>query len=280
MPKLSQKDLGDLLPSYIMDLDLIVLMQFGSHLYGTDSPDSDVDFKGIYLPTQEQILLNQIPKSVSYKTKSTKEEGVKNTSEDIDCQVYSLHYFLKLAAEGQTVALDMLHAPLDWPVEISDLWVALVRNRKMFHTKSLEAFVGTRMYQVCGKKFQETVKVEHIRPILEDFLEEYGERAKKAADNEGVDWKAVSHAIRAATETIELLNLGTITFPLRNANFLRAVKEGKYDFKTKVQPILEMYMEMCEDAAQMSSLPERVSQSRIDKWLMKVLKAVAFKEDK
>lgn len=346
MPKQSLKDLDNLLPPSIRDLDLIVLMQFGSHLYGTDGPDSDLDFKGIYLPTQEQILTNRIPKSVSFKTKKSKEEGVKNTAQDIDCEVYSLHYFLKLAAEGQTVALDMLHAPHDWPAIQSDLWVSLVRKRKMFYTKSLKAFVGyarrqaakygikgsrlaavrsvvdfmkhytdyphnmtevkdsprladvwdelprgehihddladpkgMRMYQVCGKSFQETAKLSYVRPILKDFLDEYGKRAKKAEQNEGIDWKAVSHALRAAAETLELLTMENIFFPLRQATFLKAVKDGKLDFKKQVQPILEIYMHLCEDAAEMSNYPERVSQSRIDKWLVKVLKDVAFKSN-
>lgn len=334
------KDLNEILPKEIMDLNLIVLMQFGSHLYGTAGPDSDLDFKGIYLPTREQILLNKIPKSVSYKTKKSKEEGVKNTSKDVDCEVYSLHYFLKLAADGQTVALDMLHAPAGWPHISSKIWFLLRMQKKMFYTKSLKAFVGyarrqaakygikgsrlnaaqtvvdfleqhrpkvkdsklkyvrlkdvwddlprgehihddlvevkfpdknLRMYQVCGKSFQETASCGYVWEVLSGFLEEYGERARKAADNEGIDWKAVSHALRAATETLELLTHERITFPLRNAAFIKAVKEGKYDFTTRVQPMLEMYMNACEQAAQLSSLREKAEQKQIDEWLLRIL---------
>ena len=100
----------------------IVKIIFGSHLYGTDTPDSDQDFKGIFLPTKEQIFLGKIPKSINENTK--KGEG-KNTADDVDTEIYSLHYFLKLACEGQTVSLDMLHAPDNMIIETKQIAVCL-----------------------------------------------------------------------------------------------------------------------------------------------------------
>lgn len=34
----------------------IVKMVFGSFLYGTDTPESDKDYKGVFLPSWEEIL--------------------------------------------------------------------------------------------------------------------------------------------------------------------------------------------------------------------------------
>jgi len=39
---------------------LIVKMAFGSHLYGTSTPESVLDYKGVFLPSKEQVLLGQI----------------------------------------------------------------------------------------------------------------------------------------------------------------------------------------------------------------------------
>jgi predicted nucleotidyltransferase len=39
---------------------LIVEMRFGSHLYGTATPLSDLDYKGVYLPDGRDILLQRV----------------------------------------------------------------------------------------------------------------------------------------------------------------------------------------------------------------------------
>ena len=35
----------------------LVRMQFGSHVYGTNTPASDLDFKAVHLPPARDILL-------------------------------------------------------------------------------------------------------------------------------------------------------------------------------------------------------------------------------
>ena len=297
-----------------MQIDnIIVKMTFGSHLYGTNGPDSDLDFKGVFLPKVGDLLLGERCKSIS---NTTGDNERKNTSKDVDIEFYSLHYFLKLALEGQTVALDMLHAPSTAIIESSHLWDVLVEQRSRFYTKNLKAFIGyarkqaakygvkgsrladvravvkwlskhtnndrgwklrdfwtqlpegehihkhgtdpqdLRMYQVCGKSFQETARLDYVQPILENFLLQYGKRAKEAEQNKGIDWKAMSHALRAAYQVEELLSSGTMTLPSPVAPLLIAVKRGKIDFKS-VQRELEDTMERVEKLAERSTLPEK-----------------------
>lgn len=149
-------------------MNKIVEIKFGSQLYGTNSESSDTDIKGIFLPSKEEVLLGRIPKSINT---TTKKGDSKNSSDDVDTEMYSLHYFIKLACEGQTVALDMLHAPnemcdinrqvsyklveskfLDKRIagkqhkielpSLSNIWLDLQANRSRFYTKNLDAFVG------------------------------------------------------------------------------------------------------------------------------------------
>lgn len=82
----------------------ILRIQFGSHLYGTSTPASDLDFKSIYIPNARDILLGRVKGSIS--TKRPKLEGEKNFAGEVDEEAYSLQRFLGLVAEGQTVALD------------------------------------------------------------------------------------------------------------------------------------------------------------------------------
>ena len=69
----------------------------------------------------------------------------------------------------------------------------------------------------CGKQSQESAAIGHDAPIIEKFCEEYGKRARLAAENRDIDWKAISHALRAAFQIKEILTAGTITFPLKEA---------------------------------------------------------------
>ena len=47
-------------------MNLIVKMNFGAHLYGTATSDSDVDYKGIFMAKKDEVLLGRIPKIYSH----------------------------------------------------------------------------------------------------------------------------------------------------------------------------------------------------------------------
>ena len=245
--------------------------------------------------------------------------------------MYSLHQFIKLACEGQTVALDMLHAPVEMVIDSSEIWATLCHHREKFYSKNLNAFVGytrkqaakygikgsrlsdikhvieylapfnpqirlgrndiwmglpegehitkhpvtervTRMLEVCGRKVHDTCTLEYALKVFRKYEHNYGDRAKKAEENEGIDWKAVSHAIRAAMEVQELLSLGTITLPLRHAATIKAIKQGEMDYMKVVGPMLDALMEQNEILARDSSLPEKVDRTWWDEWLVASLR--------
>lgn len=309
----------------------IVKMIFGSHLYGTSNPDSDQDFKGIFLPSKEQIFLNKIPKSLSIQTKKGSE--TKNTSNDVDTEIYSLHYFIHLACEGETCALDMLHAPESMLLETSDIWEEIIVNRSKFYTKNLKALIGyarrqaskygikggrlndakrvldfvdnidssfananfklkevwenlpigehifkfppdpngIRMYQVCGRSIGETASLQYLYNVVDKFYQAYGERAKQASNNENIDWKAVSHALRAAYQVKQILTEGTIIFPLKEASFLKKVKTNQLHYQKEVAPILDDLMEEVEELGNKSTLPEKVDRKFWDDFLIRII---------
>ena len=311
-------------------MNLIVKMNFGAHLYGTATSDSDVDYKGIFMPTKDEVLLGRIPKSHSHS--SGKEES-KNTKDDIDIEIYSFHYFIKLACDGQTVAMDMLHAPEEMILQSSNVWKAIIKNRHRFYTKNLKSFIdyarrqaskygikgsrinaalqilellkkedsakkmrqiwddlprikhcydiapdpnGMRQYQVCGKSFQESATIGYVIPILEKFYNDYGRRARLAAENKNIDWKAVSHALRAAYQTKEILTENNLIFPLKMAPFLMKVKQGKLDYLTEVAPVLESLMEEVEELSLKSTLPEKVDRKFWDQFICDAIESELF----
>lgn len=315
-----------------------MMCKFGSHLYGTQTPESDKDFKGIYLPNKEDIFLGRVKKSISCSTKE--DHFNKNTKDDTEIEIYSLQYFIELACEGQTVALDMLHVPEEmiyfytpnYPKDYYKIWEEIIENRSKFYTKNLDAFVGyarkqaskygikgsrlsdaknvldvlyehgvhnqgyhklssiwkdlpegehirkyvdekskLNMYEVCNRKIQETVTIGYAYLTVEKFYNSYGERAKKAQSNEGIDWKAISHALRAAYQVKEIFEDGTITFPLKEKEFIKDVKLGKLDYLTIVAPKLESLIDEVEALSKKSTLSKKVDREYWDNFLLKTI---------
>lgn len=134
-----------------------------------------------------------------------------------------------------------------------------------------------RQYQVCGKTFQESSSVGYVLPIINKFYDDYGHRARLAAENKNIDWKAISHALRAAIQTKEILTTGTINFPLKDAPFLLDVKSGRLDYAGEVAPVLESLMDEVEKLVNDSALPEKVDVEYWDNFICETLEASRFK---
>ena len=314
----------------------ILRIQFGSHLYGTSTSTSDLDFKSVYVPNARDILLGRVKGSIS--TKRPKAEGEKNYAGEVDEEAYSLQRFLGLLAEGQTVAMDVLFAPpfayVDPPAAE---WQTIVANRGRLITRKSAAFVGycrqqankygikgsrvaaarsvlkaldvgyeahgstaklsimadeiervfagvehiavfdqtlengviIRHLDVCGRKLPYTSSIKNGREILQKLVDEYGKRALQAESQQGVDWKALSHSVRVATQAIELLRTGRVTFPLPNAEHVMAIKQGLIAYQDVGAEIESLLVEV-ETAAAQSALPDEVDRAWIEDFVAEV----------
>jgi len=304
----------------------VVNMMFGSHLYGLNHVGSDIDIKGIYLPTKRELWLGDFKDT--YK-ESTGKAHEKNAPGDIDREVMSLPRFVRMALSGETMALDMLHC--NTPLSSSPIWEQLHSNRTKFYTNNLSTFVryvrrqaakygvkGSRLadiklamefmagcpqswnmkevweelpetqylkkieitprhmgattqyfYEVTGKKYQSTMIVSNVHAALVAMYEGYGDRAKLAEKNDGVDWKSVSHALRAGYQARDIFTFGDFNYPLNETDFLLKVKLGQVDFK-KVLPVIEELTDEVEVLSAKSSLPDTPDREMWDNWLIDI----------
>ena len=96
----------------------------------------------------------------------------------------------------------------------------------------------------------------------------YGDRARKAQDNEGIDWKALSHAVRVGHEALELLHEHKITFPLSIKSYVLDVKLGKVGFK-QVAAQIESLLVKVEEAEKVSTLPDKPDTGWINDFVYK-----------
>ena len=323
----------------------VVKGYFGSHLYGTSTPESDIDFKEIFVPHPRDILLGTAMNHTNLNTNNT---ATKNTKDDVDHELYSLKYFFKLAAEGETVALDMIHTPPELVVksDLPDVWKFIQDNRSRFYTTNMKAYLGyvrkqaskygvkgsrlaalrgvlaianqipeqwvdyqegipdrlrrtkvedikhrlpenefcewvfhnhektgpQTFYTVLGRKYQTTLSLIELKQSLNKLDAEYGERARKAEANEGIDWKALSHAYRAGYQLMEIYQTGDLVFPLREASIIKLIKAGELPFK-EVQELLEDTVDLVEVLAIQAAkngMPDKVDMKFWDKFVEEV----------
>lgn len=317
-------------------MEVIVKMKTGSHLFGTNTPDSDTDITSIHIPDTKSILLGKTKQVINTSIK--KERNIKNTSEDIDNQSISLQKFFDMIIEGDMIATEMLFAPSSTIIESSDKWEFIKQNKKYIINKQCKGFVsycrrmankygirGGRVstirnaitlintqitdqannqklrigdfklaiqefvnshehtsiiniptplgkellhWDVCDRKFPYTVSVKEALNVLEKIFKEYGHRAMAAEKNEGIDWKAMSHAVRVGEQAIELLTYGTMSMPRPNAEELIAIKLGRIPY-SEIASRLESLLENVETASRTSFLPEKSDRDWIDNLLIR-----------
>lgn len=314
-----------------MNNNIIMKCKFGSTLYGTSGPNSDIDIKGIAFQSSKDFILNGARKHIEYS--STGSNDSKNSSEDIDIEIYTIHAFIKHALDGQTVAMDMLHCPDNMLIENSYIWQEIRKNRSKFYSKNIESFIsyalgqaskygikgsrlndakavldwltekilkhnspvmrlsecdlttfpqgehiirhdadanGIPMIEVCNRKFNIQTKLCYAKDIVQKFYDNYGERAKKAASDEGIDWKAISHAFRAAYQTKQLFTEGDIIFPLKEAEFLKQIKYGEISYSL-IGPKLEELIDEVKEIKGKCSLPEQPDREFWNDWLYEIM---------
>ncbi|AZU98562.1 hypothetical protein [Acinetobacter phage AbTZA1] len=331
---------------------LVMKSLFGSKLYGTSTPESDLDIKGIYIPDAKQLILGN---ATTHYSRNTGTHTTKNTADDVDEEMYSLQYFIELAIKGETIALDMLHTPKELITELGDseVWSFIRQNRYRFYTTDMKAYLGyvkkqaakygikgTRMaalrqvndaikdlpeyhivdimdvtiepskhisrrrdykvsqfvhklpineyckietdpktgatfYNVMGVKHQLTIKMSELKQKIAKEWEKYGERARQAELNNGIDWKAMHHAIRGGLQLQEIYDTGDLEYPLKDAELLLKIKKGELSFK-EVSTILEDVIadvDALSIQAAKNGMPQKVDRSFWDNFVYNVYSA-------
>ena len=125
---------------------LIYLSQYGSHLYGLNTENSDLDFRGIYIPNLDDVILHKDKEEINEELeiylppeplqqkehvlgeiymepiiseKGKQVNGNRDNLKKIDVKIFSLQKFIQLCSKADTNALDLLFS-MDTTSE--DLW--------------------------------------------------------------------------------------------------------------------------------------------------------------
>ena len=246
----------------------------GSQLYGTDTPESDTDYRGICIPPMD-VLLNP------FYPFEQKDSGF----EEEDRTLYSLDKFFRLCADSNPNIVELLFVPFENVVFHSKYWSKILKNKQYFLSKKARfKFTGYAFSQlhkikahrewfinppskkpersdfglggtslVSGENlsavtnlpfslFKDEVSDEIrrekeyrlVKKKWDDYMSWFKNRNPKRRELEEMyqyDTKAAYHLFRLMTEGKELLLTGNITFPLPNAEEIRAIKNGLYTYE-------------------------------------------------
>lgn len=83
---------------------------------------------------------------------------------------------------------------------------------------------------ILGKWHLNNISFGEFYYRINKEYETFGQRAIAAEQNNGIDFKALSHAVRALYQLQEFLLTGSIKFPLSNKDTIMKVKKGEYDW--------------------------------------------------
>ena len=216
----------------------------GSHLYGTNLPDSDEDFSSIFLPSVEDLCgLNGCPDSIKKGKKIS--EGAKNHKGDIDDKALSFRCFLNLLAKGDIVATEMLFAPAIHEHYIFKHWI---------RPRLLEF--------VVSKKF--------VKSLL------------GMATSPSISPKDMSHKYRAAWEALELLIHQRLTFPRPDYQRSQMIAIKQAERAEEYVSALRNLVFRADGLYMTSTLRSRPDLEELEKICLTILKnhvTIGYKED-
>lgn len=214
---------------------IVAKVLFGSHLYGTQVLGSDTDYRAIYLPPLREVVLG------------TAKHAWKDEAEE-DTSYFSLQHFMRLAVEGQSVAIELLAAPTPAVVATSDLWQYLRDNRKRFYTKRMQSLCGfaktiAAKYASRAGRLNETEAVlavlKQSSPVVRlssiwDTLPESPHARKEVnAQNKGADQRVYRICGRELQATVTVAHAFTVIQAIGDAfgERVRQARVGELDYK-------------------------------------------------
>lgn len=157
---------------------VILVSYFGSMAIGTNHEDSDVDLRGIYMGSPENLLCQVDEKSWDHH--------------DPDITMYTLHYAMSMLARCNPSMLELLYTRPEDRICYGQLGDMLVRNRHLFlSAQAVGAYMGYCTSQLhklenalARDQADEARREEHLCQLLERVRQKFVGRYRGFTDGE------------------------------------------------------------------------------------------------
>lgn len=249
----------------------------GSHSYGTSTPTSDMDTRGVFVPSKEYLIgLLSVEQKISTET---------------DDVLYALQKYMRLALDANPNIIEMLFVDKKHILIMDEYGKQLRDNRdiflskKVYHTFSGYAYSQLRRirghyswinnpvekpdplnYQARFDKLTGSYRfsdLNHAR-AYEDAKKKYDDYRSwvenRNPDRQGLefkygyDTKHAMHLVRLFDMGIEILKTNTLTVLRPNADELLEIRNGKYTYD-ELLDVVERKEKELVDAYANTTLP-------------------------
>lgn len=233
----------------IAERSLVLLGEYGSVAQGTATPDSDHDYMGIFIESEEQVIGLD---NTDTKRVSDAADGEKSAPGSSDTTYHSFRKFVQLAAGGNPTITSILFLPkyetLTWAGR------SLLYERDAFISKKCgAAYLGYMDAQI--KAFADTGRKNRV-----ELVEKYG-----------YDIKFAYHAYRLGVQGYTMMTTGTPMLPLTGPELTYAKRiRGGHAPKAEVLGVLDDVRYDLRNSIDKSDLPDLPDKKRINQLLVRV----------
>jgi predicted nucleotidyltransferase len=288
-------------------IDYIILeVQAGSYLYGTNTPTSDEDFIAVGIQDIRYILGLGTIEQTTFKPGN------------VDKTIYTVKQFCKLAVDNNPNLLELLFVPQNKIKNASLEGIELLQLKDKFPSKLLiqkfkgyafsqrhkmeiklenydvlqntlhwldnqleehkymlellqlsphHAFTVARDYIRVGDiNIPTNATIKMAKKYINHRLDMFGNR-KNLVSKYGYDTKFAMHLLRLLLECKELLLTCKLNFPLSSKDFLLEVRNGKYDMQ-QIKDISYKLEQEIDTLAEITKLPAKPDFQRVENFVI------------
>jgi len=255
----------------------------GSRLYGTETENSDWDYRGFVMPPYEYVI------------------GVKHFNDTMvgadDHKVYSIKRFLDLVIKGDPQLTELLFIPREekYTFKLTDtgrrvlgLRPYLISNRVY---NRIMGYSYSEVRKACGERLEVSDRTKTEDDVVNDIrnvfapdkehmdelinilmlqksrklvptIKGLGAKRKKEFEDYGYGVSSAAHSVRLVQQLEELMSTGHITFPRPNADILLDIRTGQID-KEEFLKIYDDSKSKAEMAKNISILPDKPDEKQV-----------------
>jgi len=234
---------------------LICVAITGSHAYGMQNKNSDIDIMGIFLPPLEYLLgLKKVDQIVFERKKG----------DPFDGQLFTFTKWFKLLIDQNPNVLELLwHEPNQYVYKDNMFWPKIIEKRKRFLSKKLKHTFGGYAFAQLNRLDKLNEKVNQNKDRLEEF-KKFGYSTKNA-----------SHMFRLLNMCFDALVDEEVTVMRPERQFLISIREGKYTYDEVVRMANDKFAKI-EEAYMRSKLQNKIDFNFANEFHVEIMKQCMY----